>query len=174
MVRLPLVARVPFVPSARFSALGLALLFHALGAQAQPAPREAVGSPAGGGPAVAATAHQPSVQPGTSYTVRSGDTLDRIIAQSQPSSPLSLAFLRDAFARLNPAALPRGPQGPLMAGAVLRIPDAVDLRRLAFPDLDASSRHLTDGSSAAPSGVAVPLTAAQREEIERRSWVRYP
>lgn len=153
MVRLPHVTRAPSILSAWTGAFFLALLLQASGVQAQ----------------------QPAAQAGSSYTVRSGDTLDRIIAQSHASSPLSLAFLRDAFARLNPSAFPKGPQGPLMAGAVLRIPDAADLRRLAFPDLDPSAaRSPADGATAAAPSAPAPLTAAQREEIERRSWVRYP
>jgi Tfp pilus assembly protein FimV len=111
-------------------------------------------------------------QGGWQYMVRSGDTLDKIIAQTQAASPFSLAFLRDAFAKLNPSALPRGPQGPLIAGSLLRVPDSAELRRIAFPELESSQPV----SSQAASHPAHPpsLTAAQREELERRSWVRFP
>jgi len=104
--------------------------------------------------------------------VRSGDTLDRIIAQTQAASPFSIAFLREAFARLNPAALPRGPQGPLLAGTLLRVPDSAELRRLAFPELEPSRATSVSGGPHPDHSSA--LTAAQREEAERRSWVRYP
>ena len=115
--------------------------------------------------------HSPAGQGGWQYMVRSGDTLDKIIAQTQAASPFSLAFLRDAFAKLNPSALPRGPQGPLIAGSLLRVPDSAELRRIAFPELESAQPT----SAQAPQPAHPPsLTAAQRDEIERRSWVRFP
>jgi len=109
---------------------------------------------------------------GWQYMVRSGDTLDRIIAQTQAASPFSIAFLREAFAKLNPSALPRGAQGPLLAGTLLRVPDSAELRRLAFPEIEPTRPPLAAGGS--HSDQPSTPTAAQREEAERRSWVRYP
>lgn len=111
---------------------------------------------------------------GSTYTVRPGDTLDRIIAQTQAGSPLSLAFLREAFARINPSALPRGAQGPLIAGTLLRIPDSAELRRLAFPGPEAQGRNTNPDHASGGSGAQASLLQAQREELERRGWVRYP
>lgn len=109
----------------------------------------------------------PMAQPGQTYTVRSGDTLDRIISESLGQTPFNQTFLREAFAQLNPRALPQGPRGPLVAGASLRIPDAAALRRLAFPGEAPDTR--ASAQSAAPvgdSGGYVPDV--------RQSWIRYP
>jgi Tfp pilus assembly protein FimV len=119
-----------------------------------------------------AARHSGPSQGGWHYMVRSGDTLDRIIAQTQAASPFSLAFLRDAFAKINPVALPRGPQGPLIAGTLLRVPDSAELRRIAFPEHE--PRPVSPAQVSADPAHSTSLTAAQRDEIERRSWVRYP
>jgi len=104
--------------------------------------------------------------------VRSGDTLDRIIAQTQAASPFSLAFLRDAFARMNPGALPKGPRGPLLAGSLLVIPDAAALRRIAFPELE-QARHTPERTEIATNAEPA-VSAARKQELEQRNWIRFP
>lgn len=120
---------------------------------------------------VAGSAYAQSHQAARQYSVRSGDTLDRIISQQMGSSPYSIAFLRDALARLNPHALPQGARGVLLAGAVLQIPDACMLQQVAFGGSGACAAH---AEPAAGEPRSAPLSAAERMEIERRSWVRYP
>lgn len=105
-------------------------------------------------------------QPGQSYTVRSGDTLDRIISDSLGQTPFTQNFLREAFAQLNPKALPQGARGPLIAGATLRIPDAATLRRLAFPGEPSDTRG---APPAKPSGDAAGYTPDVRQ-----NWIRFP
>jgi len=105
------------------------------------------------------------------YTVRSGDTLDRIISQQMGSNPFSVVFLRDALARLNPHALPQGARGVLLAGATLQIPDACALQQLAFGGTGGCD---APSVPAAGEGRTSPMSTADRMEIERRSWVRYP
>ena len=39
---------------------------------------------------------------GTSYAVKSGDNLDRVIKKTMPNSPFSMEVMREAFARANP------------------------------------------------------------------------
>ena len=119
----------------------------------------------------AASAHAQTHQGARQYSVRSGDTLDRIISQQMGSSPFSIAFLREAIARLNPHALPQGARGVLLAGAVLQIPDACMLQQVAF---GGSGGCDSTPSAAAGESRPAPLSAAERMEIERRSWVRYP
>jgi Tfp pilus assembly protein FimV len=99
------------------------------------------------------------------YTVRNGDTLDRIISQHFAGAPFTVAFLRDALARHNPQSLPQGARGTLLAGTVMRIPDACHLRQVAFGDHGGCGSGSSAGSS---------ISAQERAEIERRSWVRYP
>ncbi len=105
------------------------------------------------------------------YTVRSGDTLDRIIAQTLGNTAFSAPFLRDLFARLNPHALPQGARGVLLAGAVLQVPDACMLRQAAFAD---TATDCIDRSAQSLPGAAAPLSAQERLERERQHWVRYP
>ncbi len=104
------------------------------------------------------------------YTVRTGDTLDRIISQQIGASPFSIVFLRDAIAQMNPQALPQGARGTLLAGAVMQIPDGCALRQMAFGDAACGGMPEPSGAG----GRSAPPSAAERMEIERRSWVRYP
>ena len=119
----------------------------------------------------AASAHAQTHQGARQYSVRSGDTLDRIISQQMGSSPFSIVFLREALARLNPHALPQGARGVLLAGAVLQIPDACMLQQVASGGSGACAAH-PEPTAGEPR--SAPLSAAERMEIERRSWVRYP
>ncbi len=119
----------------------------------------------------AASAHAQTHQGARQYSVRSGDTLDRIISQQMGSSPFSIVFLREALARLNPHALPQGARGVLLAGAVLQIPDACMLQQVAF---GGSGGCDVPPSAGAGEPRSAPMSAAERMEIERRSWVRYP
>ena len=121
-------------------------------------------------PAASVQAQTSSHGGGRQYSVRSGDTLDRIISQQIGSTPYSVVFLRDALARLNPQALPQGARGTLLAGTVMQIPDACQLRQLAFGE---SGGCVSETSVASDAG-RTPLSAADRAELERRSWVRYP
>lgn len=108
---------------------------------------------------------------GKQYAVRSGDTLDRIISQQIGASPFSIVFLRDALARMNPQSLPQGARGTLLAGTVMQIPDACMLGQMAFGEqVGCGGVGATPPSNGRPG----PMSAAERMEIERRSWVRYP
>lgn len=100
-------------------------------------------------------------------TVRSGDTLDRLIAQHFSGAPFSVVFMREVLARMNPQALPQGARGALLAGAVMRLPDGCQLRQMAFGEPADCAPAASPGSAPSPS-------AQERAEIERRSWVRYP
>lgn len=165
--------------SVRVGLAGL-LCLTAMMAQAESAPKSAprpqAASVAAGPAHAGATASlgQPAGAAGSwHYMVRSGDTLDRIIAQTQAASPFSLTFLRDAFARMNPAALPKGPRGPLLAGSLLVVPDAAALRRIAFPELE--QPRYAPATTPGPTARTEPALSAERQqELEQRNWIRFP
>jgi Tfp pilus assembly protein FimV len=97
------------------------------------------------------------------YTVLRGETLDRVIQKTLPGSPLRIDILRKAFVDLNPQAFVAGKVSRLQAGAVLQVPDHVQLlKTTVLPMLDSAD-----------------VLAASREGRtanagERRSWVRFP
>ncbi len=97
------------------------------------------------------------------YTVHRGETLDRVIQKAVPDSPLNVEILRKAFVDLNPQAFASGNTTRPRAGAVLQIPDHVQLLR-------ASILPVLEGAEAASvSGEGKNVSAS-----ERRSWVRFP
>ena len=106
--------------------------------------------------------------PAVQYSVRNGDSLDRIIAQHFGGAPFTVPFLREVLARMNPQALPQGARGVLLAGTVMQIPDSCQLQQMAFGD--SGQCGLAGGSGGGQPGVS----PQERAEIERRSWVRYP
>ena len=106
-------------------------------------------------PAPAATAR--------TYTVHSGETLDRVIQKTVPGSPLKVEILRKAFVDLNPQAFASGNMTRPRTGAVLQVPDHVQLLR-------ASILPVLEGAEAA----SVSGEGKNASATERRSWVRFP
>ncbi len=93
------------------------------------------------------------------YTVKRGETLDKIIQKTMADSPLRIELLRKAFIQLNPQAFPGGQASRMRADQLLQVPDAMQLlRAVAMPLLE-----VTEASRAAP-------VSAQ----EQRRWVRFP
>ncbi len=109
-------------------------------------------------PAPAAAANAP-----VKYTVREGDTLDKVIRMHMGNSPLRIEILREAVIQLNPQAFAKGANKFLLANAVLTLPNHSELvqKQLAavLPPVEA----------AAPA----PSTSSYTED-RRKSWVRYP
>ena len=99
-----------------------------------------------------------------SYTVKAGDTLDKVMRQQFSGSPLRTDILRDALISQNPGAFAKGSPKMLMAGAVLQLPDQEALMR----------KHLSASSAAAATPVAADTASAERTVATRRNWVRYP
>jgi Tfp pilus assembly protein FimV len=97
------------------------------------------------------------------YTVLRGDTLDRVIQKTMPGSPLKIEILRNAFVDLNPQAFASGNMTRPKTGAVLQVPDHVQLLR-------ASILPVLEGAEAA----AVSGEGKNANASERRSWVRFP
>ena len=91
------------------------------------------------------------------YVVKAGDTLDKVVRQAYPNSPLRPDLLREEVVRMNPSAMTKGSPKVLMAGATLQLPSHESLlsKHLVKPAADTAST-LSTGSEA------------------RRHWVRYP
>ncbi len=107
--------------------------------------------------AVSAWAAQPAAETPSksSYVVKPGDTLDKVVRVAFPNSPLRPDLLRDEVTRLNPAAFTKGSPKVLMAGANLQLPEHEALL----------SKHLGKAASGA---------SADTGSDARRHWVRYP
>lgn len=100
-----------------------------------------------------------------SYTVKPGDTLDKVIRQQLAGSPLRADILREALVAQNPGAFAKGSPKMLMAGAVLQLPDQEALMRKHWP---------APASSSAASAPVADTSGADRSVAMRRQWVRYP
>jgi Tfp pilus assembly protein FimV len=90
------------------------------------------------------------------YVVKPGDTLDKVVRQAYPNSPLRPELLREEIVRLNPAAMTKGSPKVLMAGATLQLP----------PHEALASKHL--------GKPAIEVSGAATSSEARRHWVRYP
>jgi Tfp pilus assembly protein FimV len=116
---------------------------------------------------MAATASAPASA--RSYSVLRGDTLDRVIQKTLPDSPLKIDILRKAFVELNPQAFVAGNVSRLQAGAVLQVPDPVQLLRASIlPLLGAAEAAALSGEAKSAAG------SGNGHAGERRNWVRFP
>ncbi len=136
--------------------LGWALLACAL-TLAEPA-FAADPSPAGGSPAAATS---PGAAP-LKYTVREGDTLDKIIRLHMGNSPLRIELLRDAVVNQNPHAFVKGSTKVLLAHAVITVPNHTELLQMQL------------GSAPAKAEPTPPPTSTSMADDRRKAWVRYP
>lgn len=96
----------------------------------------------------------------TAYTVRRGDSLERIAQQHYPDSPVQVSAIVRELRALNATALGEAPaRKRLKAGLVLQLPRHEQLVKRVL----------------APYVVQEEAERAQAlQEQERRRWVRYP
>ncbi len=83
--------------------------------------------------AAAAPSSAPSASGGEQYTVKRGDTLQRIAAQFKPNEA-TLEQMLAALFRGNPAAFEGDNMNRLRAGAIMTIPSAADAQATAAPE----------------------------------------
>jgi len=138
------------------ASLGWALLACAL-TLAEPA-FAADPSPAGGSAAAQAAASPGAVK----YTVREGDTLDKIIRLHMGNSPLRIELLRDAVVKQNPHAFVKGSTKVLLAHAVITLPNHNELLQKQL------------GSAMPVADPTPPAASTSMAEDRRKTWVRYP
>ena len=138
------------------ASLGWALLACAL-TLAEPA-FAADPSPAGGSAAAQAAASPGAVK----YTVREGDTLDKIIRLHMGNSPLRIELLRDAVVKQNPHAFVKGSTKVLLAHAVITVPNHNELLQKQL------------GSAMPGADPTPPAASTSMAEDRRKTWVRYP
>ena len=95
-----------------------------------------------------------TVKTGGTYQVRRGETLDMVIRKVAPNSPLQRNLLRQAFVKANPHAFRRNNPNWMYAGAILKVPDIDDLRRVIFKE--------------------TPGRLKKNVSDEKAGWVRFP
>jgi Tfp pilus assembly protein FimV len=106
---------------------------------------------------VLAQAAEPDAK-GKTYTVKPGDTLDKIVRTQMADSPLRADLLKEALVSQNPGAFTKGSTKTLMAGASLQLPNQEAIVRKHF------------GNAPLPYENA----AGSDTQQARRHWVRYP
>ena len=114
-----------------------------------------------GGVAAVPAATNPGAAP-VKYTVREGDTLDKIIRLHMGNSPLRIELLRDAVVKQNPHAFVKGSTKVLLAHAVITVPNHTELLQKQL----GSAMPLADSTP--------PAASTSMMEDRRKTWVRYP
>ena len=115
-------------------------------------------TPAGGNAAAQAATSPGAVK----YTVREGDTLDKIIRLHMGNSPLRIELLRDAVVKQNPHAFVKGSTKVLLAHAVITVPNHTELLQKQL------------GSAMPLADPTPPAASTSMLEDRRKTWVRYP
>ena len=115
-------------------------------------------TPAGGNAAAQAATSPGAVK----YTVREGDTLDKIIRLHMGNSPLRIELLRDAVVKQNPHAFVKGSTKVLLAHAVITVPNHTELLQKQL------------GSAMPLADPTPPAASTSMAEDRRKTWVRYP
>lgn len=92
------------------------------------------------------------------YTVKPGDTVDKVVRTQMGDSPLRADLLKDALISQNPGAFTKGNPKMLLSGAILQLPnhEALVKKHLSPLALSSEKEPVTDHVQA------------------RKHWVRYP
>ena len=119
-----------------------------------------VGLQAGASESAASTAVATAM---TMYATQSGDTIERVVHNAMPNSPLSAEVLRKALAQANPKLVTGKAGQKFKTGTTLQVPDHAELVRTTLETFVSTS---TEGSSRSGFGASDPTS--------RRHWIRYP
>jgi Tfp pilus assembly protein FimV len=104
---------------------------------------------------------------GRSYTVAPGDTLDKVIHKFYPGSPLKIEVLRAAITEQNRGAFTKGDQKVLMAGAMINLPDQMEVANSVLEPK--STKASTESSHyKGENGLGADTSNVHR------NWVRFP
>lgn len=103
------------------------------------------------------------------YRAKAGESLDHVIRQTMPESPLKIELLRKAFVDLNGKAFTGGNAAKLRANVTLQVPDT---QRLTRSVLAAQAEgHPASHAAEEPPYRSGPTSGVTQEG---RRWVRYP
>ena len=97
------------------------------------------------------------------YTTKAGDSIERLMQNAMPNSPLSPAVLRKSLADLNPKTVTGKAGQKFKTGTAITLPDHGQLVRSQLEPFAAAS-HDTPARSGYSTGDA----------SSRRNWIRYP
>ena len=101
-----------------------------------------------------------------SYTVEPGDTLDKVIRKFYPGSPLKIEVLRSMITERNRAAFTKGETKVLMAGAVLSLPDQLEIASSVLSPK--GEKAVERDENRGENGLGPNSSNAHR------NWVRFP
>ncbi len=110
----------------------------------------------------------------SSYVVKTGDNLDKIIAQNYPDSVIKTEVLKKELMALNPQAFSKNNPKMLLSGVTLQLPSATQL--LGKQASNAGSTWSSEKTKLSQSGYTIypPLQATAQTSEKRRNWVQYP
>jgi Tfp pilus assembly protein FimV len=105
----------------------------------------------------------PAAPHAATYTTKAGDSIERLLHNAMPSSPLNPALLRKALADQNPQTVNGKPGQKFKTGTVIHLPDHGQLVRNSLEPFASQSQDSTtrNGYSAG-------------DPSSRRNWIRYP
>jgi Tfp pilus assembly protein FimV len=117
----------------------------------------------------AVPANSESAQAVRSYRPKAGESLDHVIKQTMPESPLRMELLRKAFVDLNSHAFVGGNASKMRSKVTLQVPDAQRLARAVLGSV--IEARVSDPAADDATNRSGPTSGATQEG---RRWVRYP
>ncbi|MFZ9297825.1 MAG: hypothetical protein ACO24Y_05795 [Hylemonella sp.] len=142
----------------------LLLLGMLLGAISQQQARSADAPKPAAASAKAGAANSVPALPANSYTVKKGDTLDKLVYATYQGSPLKPEILRNAVLQANPQ-LGKGKTVSLRPGSQMLLPEHGEIIMATL------SPYLPPPP---PAAAEPPAAVPPSDPIARRDWIRFP